>query len=363
MAWAAHDQPAATSTLVDLAPGAITHSADLIAKSSQVCVLQVVIVNYCQWENTAALTRQLRESPLVKQGRVRIVIIDNHSPRHPQADALAGLSGVRVIHARRNLGFARAVNMAASATQSPWLLCLNPDVSIHGAFLDEVVQRIDHYAGCAVTPGVVGFRLENSDRTEQASAGPYPTLWNTLAGLCLPRARRKCRLQPRESITSVDWVTGGCLLVQRQCYQQLRGLDDRYFLYYEDVDFCRRAREQGFEVWYDPAVAVTHHSPLHTRKVEAPLRVVTRHALLMYARKFWPKLHFRLLSRLVSWESRLRRWNAWRKNRWLERRCYAELEAMTRDILTNQIPSARKRLRKTTSLLGPIAMAQDRPGT
>ena len=57
------------------------------------------------------------------------------------------------------------------------------------------------------------------------------------------------------------------MLVRRDCFEQLGGLDETFFLYYEDVDFCRRAREAGWSVWYDPALRVTHHFPLHTRAV------------------------------------------------------------------------------------------------
>src|SRR5207244_6123700 len=141
-----------------------------------------------------------------------------------------------------------------------------------------------------------GFRLRNRDGSGQASSGPFPTLLNTVAGLLLPRSRRKCRHRSDPGRQTVSWVTGGCLMVRRACFEQLGGLDESFFLYYEDVDFCRRAAAAGWGVWFDPALEVTHHWPLHARRVPAPLRLITRHALLTYARRYWPAWQARLLS-------------------------------------------------------------------
>jgi hypothetical protein len=109
----------------------------------------------------------------------------------------------------------------------------------------------------------------------------------------------------------VDWVTGCCLLVRRDCWADLGGLDPDYFLYYEDVDLCRRASERGWTVWYDPAVAIVHHRPLHTRAVPPHLRLITRHALVTYARKHWADWQLRALGGIVHLETWARRLRAW----------------------------------------------------
>jgi GT2 family glycosyltransferase len=93
--------------------------------------------------------------------------------------------------------------------------------------------------------------------------------------------------------------------------RELGGLDEEFFLYYEDVDLCRRARERGWSVWYDPNLAVIHHHPLHQRAVPPALRLVTRHSLMVYAAKHWPAWQFRLLTQVVQGEAWLRRLSAW----------------------------------------------------
>ena len=251
--------------------------------------LSVVIVNFCQWRNTARLARQLRRSLAVRSGFAEIVIVDNHSPFHPVVRRLKRLSGVTIRGFNRNHGFAKAVNRGSRLGKGKWLLLMNPDVTVEDGFLDDAIAAIDRMEEGGPHAGVVGFRLRNADGTGQASAGPFPSFMNTVLGLFRPRSRRKCRHQAVEAYREVDWVTGGCLLVRRDCFAKLGGLDESLFLYYEDVDFCRRAADAGWSVWYDPGLEVTHHWPLHARRVPAPLRLMTRHALLTYARKHWSR--------------------------------------------------------------------------
>jgi len=207
--------------------------------------------------------------------------------------------------------------------------------------------------------GVVGFQLRNRDGSRQASTGPFPTFSSTLGGLLLPRARRKCRHRPTDARSPVPWVTGGCLLVRRDCFRLLGGLDEGYFLYYEDVDFCRRARARGWSVWYEPGVAVTHHWPLHTRAVPAPLRLVTRHALLTYARKHWPRWQAATLAGLVWLEAKVRRIGAARNGQPLAARCFQQLGRLAGDVIRGRDRLARKRVHFAARFLAPIAAAQD----
>ena len=163
-------------------------------------------------------------------------------------------------------------------------------------------------------------------------------------GLALPRSRRKYHTLGTPDRCRVAWVTGCCLLVRRDCLSELAGLDEDFFLYYEDVDLCRRARERGWSVWYEPNLAVVHHHPLHQRSVPAVLRMVTRHSLMMYAAKHWPAWQFRLLTRIVQSESWLRRLGS----RWTgdtqQGAVFAALAAVCRDLRRGETAHARKRI-------------------
>ncbi len=321
--------------------------------------LSVVIVNFCQWRNTARLTRQLRRCEAVRRGAAEIVIVDNHSPKSAIPARLRRLSGVSVVKFGRNTGFAKAVNWGSRRSRGEWVLLLNPDVTVPDGFLDHVLESAQRFPAVDPSAGVIGFQLRNRDGSRQASSGAFPTFARTLMGLLKPRSRRKCRHQPETGRQQVPWVTGGCLLVRRDCFEELQGLDEKFFLYYEDVDFCRRAREAGWSVWYDPNLRVTHHFPLHTRQVPAPLRLVTRHALLQYARKHWPRWQQKALGGVVWLEGWARGLMAkWRKQPAVAE-CYGQLRGLVGDVLHDRAVAADRRIRYAAGFLEAGSAAND----
>lgn len=298
--------------------------AHSLHRRSAVTIVSVICVNHCQWRNTARLVDQLQQSASVGQQQANILVVDNGSPVSP---LMAGLAGqVRLKRWRRNRGFARAVNAGCRTADGRWCLLLNPDMSVPPGFLDQVCRVAQTLEREQPRVGVVGFRLLNSDGSPQGSCGREPTLARTLVGLLRGRANRKCQTVPKAAgVVEVDWVTGCCLLVRRQCLAELGGFDESYFLYYEDVDFCRRARLAGWQVLYDPSVWAVHHWPLHARAVPAALRVMTRHALLTYSARHWSGWSARLLAGLIGCEARLRGAWAWLMGRADDREQFARL--------------------------------------
>src|SRR5262249_46123006 len=131
---------------------------------------------------------------------------------------------------------------------------------------------------------------------------------------------------------------------RRECFQDLGGLDDDYFLYYEDVDFCRRAQIAGWSVWYDPSLWAVHHRPLHGREVPPPIRLCTRHALLAYSSKHWQRWQFYVLAGVIQAEAWLReRAAVWRGDRSAAAN-FRELSALVADLLRGRTTAARRRL-------------------
>jgi GT2 family glycosyltransferase len=304
------------------------------------------------------LIRQLRRSDAIRNGSAEIQVIDNGSLAHPLAARVAKLRGVSVRRFDENLGFAAAVNRGCRLTGGGWILLLNPDITVPDGFLDDVLNTLPR-AETSPGVGVIGFRLLNRDGTPQPSAGPFPTFARTLAGLLLPRARRKCHANFGKGRRPVEWATGGCLLIRRECFEQLAGLDESFFLYYEDADFCRRAAEHGWQVWFDPALEVTHHWPLHARSVPAPLRLITRHALLTYAQRHWNSWQSRLLSGIVWTEAGMRQlWAAIRGQKDTAQ-CFGELRRLVGDLAAGRENDANERIRFASSFLHPIAAEQD----
>ena len=310
----------------------------------QLPALSVVIVNYHQWGETANLVRQLAKARCISTGKAEVVVVDNHSPINPIFRWLRRRREVSLRRYRTNRGFARGVNEACRLSRGNWFLLLNPDMTVREGFLDGVLALAKRLEVENPRAGIVGFQLRNPDGSRQLSTGPFPTVIGTILRLVLPRSRRKYHVLRARKLTQVSWATGCCLLVRRECMNDLGGLDENFFLYYEDVDLCRRARQRGWTVWYEPGLRVIHHRPLHARAVAVPIQVITRHALLTYSAKHWPAWQFQILAWLVRAEAWVRtRWKRWKGDAQKAAQ-YAVLEEIADEMSQGNPTAARRRL-------------------
>jgi GT2 family glycosyltransferase len=187
------------------------------------------------------------------------VVVDNASSDETVAVARKA-AGVQVLRNEKNLGFSRAVNQAAAASRGKVLVLINQDLHLQPnalKILSEFLISKDALAGGALT-----FQ----DGAPQPSFGPFPTLIGTLWRLLLPRRIRKYDLGPASDRTRpVDWVTGAFIGFPRAVFDKLGGFSEDYFMYYEDVDFCLRARQAGFPSYYLPASQAVHVAPYSDR--------------------------------------------------------------------------------------------------
>jgi GT2 family glycosyltransferase len=319
--------------------------------------LSVVIVNYCLWAETAEVVRQVIAASCSQQGEVEVVVVDNDSPPHEFSRALRRLSGVSLRSWRQNRGFAKAANEGCRLSRGNWVLLLNPDISLNHDFLDGVLRLAEHLEVAEPRVGVVGFQLRNTNGSRQLSSGPFPALASSLLRLMLPRPIRKYHLLPVRG-RQVPWVTGCCMLLRRECLEQLGGFDADYFLYYEDVDLCRRAWNLGWEVIFESALGAVHHHPLHSRSIPSYFRFLTRHALLTYALKHWPGWQFRVLAGLVNVEARWRRAQAKHRRDPGAARTYARLRQMASAMSQGRVGYARELLNEVVSGHGDLAASE-----
>lgn len=299
--------------------------------------LSVVLVNYCQWGNTLRLVRQLHRSRCLRRAEAEIVVIDNHSPTHPGTVTLRRRRHVSLRRWGRNRGFARAANEGVRLSRGDWILFLNPDTSVADGFLDQVVAHLETLPELETEKiGIIGLGLRDPDGRVQPSTGPFPRLSTTLLRLLLPRRHRKYG-------NSSAWVTGCGMLARRDCLQQLQGFDPDFFLYYEDVDLCRRATAAGWTVRHEPTPTLIHHRPLHGRPVPPHIRLFTRHALLTYASRYWPRWQTTLLTRLIGLEAWARRcvalWRGERRAAWV----FRELGRLTDEVASGTVDPRRVR--------------------
>ena len=325
-------------------------------------LVSVVIVNYCRWTETAALVEQLLARQAIYHDRVEIIVIDNASR---QPDGIAPIlhdPRVTLRRLRENRGFSAGVNAGAALSQAPWILVLNPDVIVCPGFVDRLYAAAvdvteDVSQGNPI--GVVGFGLRNRDGSRQLSAGQFPSLGRMVLGLLKPRRSRKYVLPYSPERHSASWVTGSCMLLRKECLRSIGGFDEDYFLYYEDVDVCRRASLTGWAVCFDPALEAVHLDPLQNRQLTATMRAVTRHASLVYFSKHLPGWPTWGLAQLIRAEAGLKGLLAWLRGRRQESFIAGQVWAYCDDFIKGRVASARRRLE---SVLRRAGLQRAEPG-
>ncbi|MDG3004205.1 glycosyltransferase [Paludisphaera mucosa] len=303
--------------------------------------LTVVVVNYDGWPDVLGLVDRLGHEPEFLSGACRIAVVDNASPS-PAPDALRR-PGLRLVLRPDNGGFAAGVNAGWRGSRSPWLLLLNPDVAVEPGTIGRIFDRIAALeARPEGPPGVVGFGLSNADGSPQGSVGVFPSLARSFREQLSPRSRRKYVPRRRLRPGPVDWTTGACMLVNARMMAELGGMDEDFFLYHEEVAFCRVASDRGWGVEYDPTVSVVHRAPLQDRPISPKMRVVIRHSKLLYFRKHAPRRQFLALTGIVELEAAARgTWAALRKAA-AERRAWETIGAIARGLRRGRGPLGRE---------------------
>jgi GT2 family glycosyltransferase len=195
------------------------------------------------------------------------VVVDNASHDGSEAPAAVAASRITLVRNAENVGFGRAVNQGARATTGPLLLLLNPDACLLRDAIDRLRAELAAHPECAIAgPAVV-----DDDGRLQGSARGDPDMLTGLFGrstwlarhfpnVALTRRNVVTGRQPADGTTGVevDWVSGSCMLVRREAFAQVGGFDPRYFMYWEDADFCRRLRTAGWRVRYRPDASISH---------------------------------------------------------------------------------------------------------
>ena len=218
----------------------------------------VLIVNYASWPLTLRCVQSLYETGY---GGFEVIVVDNDRVVLPELPA-----GVRLIRNAENIGFARAHNKGIAASNGELIVLINPDTVVESDFF----ERVEAFFGKVGRAGVVGPRILNPEGELQLSARREI---NVLSGL-LGRTSLLTRLFPKSSLVKsqfpavtsqthpawVDWVSGACMIIRRQTLRDTGPLDERFFMYFEDADLCRRARAEGWLVYYLPHVQVVHQT-------------------------------------------------------------------------------------------------------
>lgn len=277
--------------------------------------LAVVVVNH----NAGAYLERCLRSVLERAAGVdlELVVVDNGSTDGSAEAAARAVPEARLIR-QDNRGFAAGVNRGLAATAAPFVLVLNPDAEIAGGTLDRLVRVAEERPRA----GAIGPMIRNPDGSVYPSGRMVPGIGTALGhaflGPIWPRNpfTRRYHLADwdRSSERRVDWISGAAFLLRRSAIEEVGPLDERFFLYAEEVDLFKRLREAGWEIRFTPEVEVIHEGGVSTGRSRRMHRI---HAESVY--RYFAKHHARGWRRILlplAWAAlRIRAELAWALDR------------------------------------------------
>ena len=269
--------------------------------------VSIVIVSF----NTRDVTRECLEHVRMHAAAVRheVLVVDNASADGSADMVAAEFPEAHLIRSDENRGFAGGNNPAMKIARGRYILLLNSDAFLAGGALEKTLQYLDDHPNI----GVLGCKLTDPDGTMQASARMLPGPLNKIlhiTGLAarFPGSKFFGRVdytwwdhsEPR----TVGWVVGAYFLIRRETMENIGGLDERYFLYFEEIDYCLTARRAGWEVVFYPHAEIVHIGGQSTVKVPGKISAKGRQMIsirLTSEFRYYRKMYgwWRLLSIVV----------------------------------------------------------------
>lgn len=256
--------------------------------------VSIVIVNW----NTRDLLRDCLASIEREAGDIAVetIVIDNHSADDSVEMVRREFPDVRLIANADNRGFAAANNQGIEIARGRYVLLLNSDTVVLDGAIEKSVRFADAHAGV----GVVGCRTLRRDRQNvQYNCFMFPSLLNLALSLSkLERVFSRNRFFARQRLTwwgydtprVVDVVAGCFMLVRREAIEQVGGMDERYFMYSEETDWCWRFQRAGWKTMYTPDATIVHFGQGSASQVANQMRIHQRRSLLMFMEKKSGKL-------------------------------------------------------------------------
>ncbi|MBN1994230.1 MAG: glycosyltransferase family 2 protein [Anaerolineae bacterium] len=282
--------------------------------------LSIVIVN---WNVKNLLRHCLQSLDTACQSSpdltTEIIVVDNASTDGSPQMAREEFPQIRLIASDDNLGYACGNNTGVTAAAGRYVFILNPDTVVQS----DTLTRMVNYMDARPQVGASGPQLLWPDGSTQSSRRRFPTLgslfWeSTLLGQWFPQNRYAQRYHladiPPDQTQTVDWLVGAALLIRREAWQQVGPIDQEFFMYFEETDWCRRAAEAGWEIHYLPEAKVTHYEGQSSQQVMAARTLRFQRSKLRYARKYFGRgwattLYFFLWATFaIQWTEETLKW-------------------------------------------------------
>src|SRR5690606_17474302 len=228
--------------------------------------LSVIIVNY----NVTDLLEKCLQSlqRFIPDVAYEVIVIDNASPDTTWKGLQTQFPKVQFIASVSNVGFSKANNLAVQQAQGDYILLLNPDTELDGVYMKEILT----FARAQPDFGCLGVRMHDAGGNFlPESKRDVPSMVNSFKKLYVLSGNKNSRSYYRndiaeDAIAEVQVLTGAFLLMKKEVYLQVGGLDERYFMYGEDIDLCYSVLRQGYRNWYYGKYSILHHKGQSTVK-------------------------------------------------------------------------------------------------
>lgn len=253
--------------------------------------LSVIIVNW----NTCELLAQCLHSlySTIQNLDIEIFVVDNASVDGSVEMVRKSFAKVLLIENAENVGFVRANNQAMDLCNGRYVLLLNSDTRVLSGSIEESVRFMDEHPNA----GVAGTRLLNSDGSFQASYSPFPNLWreflnlSTLGRWLIQSAFPSRGPQTEKGPQKIKgYVEGAYMMARRQNIDQIGGLDENIFMYTEDVDWCYRFHQAGWEIWYLPQTPIIHYGGQSSKKCQTQMEAELYRSRVYFFSKHYGKI-------------------------------------------------------------------------
>ncbi len=254
--------------------------------------LSIIVVNW----NVKELLRRCLHSLLAELSAAdfsaEIIVVDSASADGSPQMVQADFSQVQLIASQQNLGYAGGNNVGAAAAKGQYLFLLNPDTELKPGALARMLAYMETHPQV----GALGPQLLWPDGSVQSSRRRFPTVgslfWeSTLLAQWFPRNRHVQRYhlldKPDDQPQAVDWVVGAAILIRRDAWRQVGPIDEEFFMYFEETDWCRRSVGAGWQTHYLPAAQIIHYEGKSSEQVVAVRTLRFQRSKLRYTRKYF----------------------------------------------------------------------------
>lgn len=250
--------------------------------------LSVIIVSWNVADLLAACLKSLEGS--AGDYQTEIIVVDSASTDDSAVRVMRDFPHVRLIAQPENLGFSRCNNIGLAAAAGRHILLLNPDTEVYDDALAQMIAYLDSNPQI----GIVGPHTLNTDGTTQSTRRRFPDVKlaffeSTWLQPLAPKAWLDdfyITQPPDNAIFEVDWVQGSALMARQEVYARIGGLDTDYVMYFEELDWCKRAKDAGWRVVYLGTAQITHHGGKSTEQVASRKHIHFQESKLRYYRKY-----------------------------------------------------------------------------